>query len=126
MRKQFMWDDPCRQPVQGNNQMRLVSVSLIVLLAATASLTTACVTGQPIVVADAKGKGHPHGMPPGQAKKWARGNYLPRTIVWTPAPTAVVAKLKPVPPGHRYVMIDGQVLLIAIATGLVLDALGVI
>jgi Ni/Co efflux regulator RcnB len=106
--------------------MRLVSVSLIVLLTVIAPLTTACATGQPIVVADAKGKTHPQGMPPGQAKKWARGDYLPRTIVWTPAPTAVVAKLKPVPPGHRYVMIDGQVLLIAIATGLVLDALGVI
>lgn len=65
-------------------------------------------------------------LPPGQAKKWARGQYLPKTIIWTPAPAIIIAKLKPVPPGHRYVVIDGQVLLIALATGLILDALDVI
>jgi Ni/Co efflux regulator RcnB len=81
-----------------------------------------------------KGKGVTHGngngggafLPPGQAKKWARGQYLPKTIVWTPAPALIVAKLKPVPPGHRYVVIDGEVLLIALATGLILDVFDVI
>lgn len=65
-------------------------------------------------------------LPPGQAKKWARGQYLPKTVVWTLAPAVIVAKLKPVPPGHRYVVVDGQVLLIALATGLILDTLDVI
>lgn len=64
-------------------------------------------------------------VPPGQAKKWARGQYLPKTVVWTLAPAAILAKLKPAPPGHQYVVVDGQVLLIAVATGLILDALGV-
>jgi hypothetical protein len=65
-------------------------------------------------------------LPPGQAKKWARGQFLPKTLVWTPAPAAMIAKLKPVPPGHRYVVIDGEVLLIALATGLILDVFDVI
>jgi Ni/Co efflux regulator RcnB len=38
----------------------------------------------------------------------------------------IIAKLRPVPPGHRYVVIDGEVLLIALATGLILDVFGVI
>jgi hypothetical protein len=65
-------------------------------------------------------------LPPGQAKKWARGQFLPKTLVWTPAPAVIIAKLKPVPPGHRYVVIDGEVLLIALATGLILDVFDVI
>ena len=65
-------------------------------------------------------------VPPGQAKKWARGQYLPKTLVWTPAPAAIIAKLKPVPPGHRYVVVDGEVLLVALATGLILDVFDVI
>ena len=89
-----------------------------------------------LLLAGGKGKGNSvvHGngngggvlLPPGQAKKWARGQYLPKTLVWTPAPAAMIAKLKPVPPGHRYVVIDGEVLLIALATGLILDVFDVI
>jgi hypothetical protein len=89
-----------------------------------------------LLLAGGKGKGgnvlgHGHGnagvlLPPGQAKKWARGQYLPKAIVWTPAPAVIVAKLKPVPPGHKYVVIDGEVLLVALATGLILDVLDVI
>jgi hypothetical protein len=65
-------------------------------------------------------------LPPGQAKKWARGQFLPKSLVWTPAPAAIIAKLKPVPPGHRYVVVDGEVLLVALATGLILDVFDVI
>ncbi|HXV26152.1 MAG TPA: hypothetical protein VED46_18090 [Alphaproteobacteria bacterium] len=72
------------------------------------------------------GQGHGSFLPPGQVKKWARGQYLPKTIVWTPAPALVIAKLKPVPPGHRYVVVDGEILLIALATGLILDVFDVI
>ena len=39
---------------------------------------------------------------------------------------AITAKLRPLPPGHRYVVIDGAVLLIALATGLILDVFDVI
>ena len=82
-----------------------------------------------LLLTGGKGKGQGGkvlGLPPGQAKKWARGQYLPKTIVWAPAPAAIIAKLKPVPPGHRYVVIDGEVLLIALATGLILDVFDVI
>jgi Ni/Co efflux regulator RcnB len=91
---------------------------------------------QLLLLAGGKGKGNSvgHGngngggvfLPPGQAKKWARGQYLPKSLVWTPAPAALIAKLKPVPPGHRYVVVDGEVLLIALATGLILDVFDVI
>ena len=90
---------------------------------------------QLLLLTGGKGKGNSaHGngngggifLPPGQAKKWARGQYLPKTLVWTPAPAAIIAKLKPVPPGHRYVVVDGEVLLIALATGLILDVFDVI
>jgi Ni/Co efflux regulator RcnB len=89
-----------------------------------------------LLLVGGKGKGNSvvHGngngggvfVPPGQAKKWARGQYLPKTLIWTPAPAAIIAKLKPVPPGHRYVVVDGEVLLIALATGLILDVFDVI
>src|SRR5215468_1840514 len=72
----------------------------------------------PILAGNIKVKGNGNGgpsLPPGQAKKWARGEYLPRDLVWTPAPLAIVRKLKPAPPGHQYVVVDGQVLLIALA-----------
>jgi Ni/Co efflux regulator RcnB len=91
---------------------------------------------QLLQLAGGKGKGNSvvHGngngsgvfLPPGQAKKWARGQYLPKSLVWTPAPAAIIAKLKPVPPGHRYVVVGGEVLLIALATGLILDVFDVI
>jgi Nickel/cobalt transporter regulator len=84
----------------------------------------------PLLAGNVKVKGNGNGgngtfVPPGQAKKWARGQYLPRTVVWTPAPVVVVRKLKPAPPGHQYVEIDGEVLLIAVATGLIIEALDV-
>jgi hypothetical protein len=88
-----------------------------------------------LLLTGGKGKGNSiiHGnakggalLPPGQVKKWARGQFLPKSLVWTPAPAAIIAKLKPVPPGHRYVVIDGEVLLIALATGLILDVFDVI
>jgi hypothetical protein len=54
------------------------------------------------------------------------GSGSSAAISLTPAPAAILAKLKPVPPGHRYVVVDGEVLLIALATGLILDVFDVI
>ena len=88
-----------------------------------------------LLLSGAKANGNVHGVgpgnkgafvPPGQAKKWAKGQYLPKSVAWTPVPAVLLAKLKPVPPGHQYVVVDGQVLLIALATGLILDALNII
>lgn len=69
-------------------------------------------------------KKHNGCMPPGQAKHWSRGQPLPRDVVYYPLPPAVVVNLGPPPPGAQYVRVANDVLLIAIGTGMVLDALG--
>jgi Ni/Co efflux regulator RcnB len=63
-------------------------------------------------------------LPPGQAKKrYVVGQRLPRTIVYQAAPTVLVQRLTPVPAGHQYVMVDGDVLMLATGTRLVVDAI---
>lgn len=62
-------------------------------------------------------------MPPGQAKKWSRGAPLPRDLHYYDLPRDLLIRL-PVPPaGQRYVRIAGDILLIAIGTNMVLDAI---
>lgn len=62
-------------------------------------------------------------MPPGQAKKWAMGRPLPRDVVYHDLPYDLMVRL-PVPPaGHRYVQVAGDVLLIAVGTSMVVDAM---
>ena len=61
-------------------------------------------------------------MPPGQAKKWARGRPLPRDVVFYDLPRELVVRLNP-PAGTRYVRVAANVLLIAVGTGMVLDAI---
>jgi Ni/Co efflux regulator RcnB len=62
-------------------------------------------------------------MPPGQAKKWRMGRPLPRDVVYYQVPQDLVVRLGPPPSGHRYVRVAGDILLIAIGTGIVVDAL---
>lgn len=62
-------------------------------------------------------------MPPGQAKKWRIGYPLPPDVVYYDLPPAVVVKLGPPPPGHRYVRVAADILLIAIGTAMVVDAI---
>lgn len=62
-------------------------------------------------------------LPPGQAKKWSVGRPLPRDVVYHELPPAVVVELGVPPPGHRYVRVAADILLIAIGTGIVLDAI---
>jgi Ni/Co efflux regulator RcnB len=62
-------------------------------------------------------------MPPGQAKKWAVGRPLPRDVVYYDLPPAVVVEIGVPPPGHRYVRVATDILMIAIGTGLVVDAI---
>lgn len=77
------------------------------------------------------GKGCPPGlakkhngcMPPGQAKKWQRGYALPPDLRYYDLPRDLVVRL-PVPPaGHRYVRVASDILLIAIGTSMVVDAI---
>ncbi|ODU50712.1 MAG: hypothetical protein ABS92_02085 [Thiobacillus sp. SCN 63-374] len=61
-------------------------------------------------------KKHNGCMPPGQARKWQRGRPLPREVIYY--------DLLGVPPsGHKYVRVASDILLIAIGTGMVVDAI---
>lgn len=61
-------------------------------------------------------------MPPGQAKKWHIGQPLPRDVVFYEVPPPLVIKLGRPSPGHRYVRVAADILLIAVGTGMVIDA----
>ena len=63
-------------------------------------------------------------LPPGQAKKkWQKGKRLSRDVVFHDLPPPLIVKLRPPPQGYRYARIANDILLIAVGTGLVLDAI---
>ena len=68
-------------------------------------------------------KKHNGCMPPGHAKKWKVGHPLPREVIYYNVPAPLVVQIGPPPSGHRYVRVAGDILLIAIGTGLVVDAI---
>lgn len=68
-------------------------------------------------------KKHNGCMPPGQAKKWRVGHPLPRDVIYYDLPPAVVVDLGPPPAGHRYVRVGLDILMIAIGTGMIVDAI---
>lgn len=62
-------------------------------------------------------------MPPGQAKKWSVGRPLPGDVVFYPVPSSVSVRLGVPPSGHRYVRVASDILLIAVGTSMVVDAI---
>jgi Ni/Co efflux regulator RcnB len=62
------------------------------------------------------------GLPPGVARKYARGKRLPPGIAKQVLPPDLERRL-PVQPGHQYIVVDSDVLLIAVSTGIVVDIL---
>jgi len=78
-----------------------------------------------------KGKGCPPGlakkhngcMPPGQAKKWRYGHTLPRDVVWYPVPRELVIQLPAPPSGYKYVRVASDILMIAVGSSMVVDAI---
>ena len=62
-------------------------------------------------------------MPPGQARKWAVGQPMPREVVYYSLPPAITVQLGVPPAGHRYVRVASDILLIAVGTGMVVDAI---
>lgn len=62
-------------------------------------------------------------MPPGQAKKWHKGRPLPRDVVYYDLPPKLVIQLGTPPTGHKYVRVASDILLIAIGTAMVVDAI---
>ncbi len=59
-------------------------------------------------------------LPPGIAKKYEIGNVL-HDGVWVPLPEELRLRLRP-PPGHHYVQIDRDIVLIAEASKKIIDA----
>lgn len=64
-------------------------------------------------------------VPPGHARKWHVGEALPANVAWYRIDDWDRYGLPEPRDGTRYIMVDNEVLLIAIATGIVLDDLGV-
>lgn len=62
-------------------------------------------------------------LPPGQAKKWRRGETLPPGVMYSDLPSALLAELGKIPKGQKVVIADDEVLLINVATRMVIDAL---
>ncbi len=68
-------------------------------------------------------KKHNGCMPPGQAKKWHKGRPLPRGVVYHDLPPRVVVQIGTPPSGYKYVRVAADILLIAVGTGMVVDAI---
>jgi hypothetical protein len=63
-------------------------------------------------------------LPPGLAKKrYAIGRPLPGDLVILAVPGSLLGRLPPLEPGYRYGMVDGDLLKLAVGTGLVVDAI---
>ncbi|HXG28159.1 MAG TPA: hypothetical protein VNJ47_04845 [Nevskiales bacterium] len=62
-------------------------------------------------------------MPPGLAKQWAIGRPLPHDIVFYDLPYALLKELGRAPDGYKYVRVGADVLMIAIGTKMVVDAI---
>lgn len=56
-------------------------------------------------------------------RAWSVGYAFPYGYDWYPVPYDLYYQLPPAPYGCRYVMVDRDILLIAISTGIILDAL---
>ena len=62
-------------------------------------------------------------VPPGQTKKWQMGKPLPREVIYHSVPQNLIIELGVPPRGHRYVRVGGDILMIAIGTSMVVDAI---
>jgi Ni/Co efflux regulator RcnB len=62
-------------------------------------------------------------LPPGQAKKWRPGAPLPAGVVVYDVPRSMVLSLGVPPSGYKYVRVASDILLIAIGSGMVVDAM---
>jgi len=66
-------------------------------------------------------KKHNGCLPPGQARKWAVGQPLPRDVVVYTVPQPVLTYLPPAPVGYRYERVGGDLVLIHIGDRVVVD-----
>ncbi|HZQ71764.1 MAG TPA: hypothetical protein VFB08_02525 [Burkholderiales bacterium] len=62
-------------------------------------------------------------MPPGQARKWQMGRPLPRDVVYYAVPQQLQVQIGAPPAGYKYVRVASDILMIAVGTGVVADAI---
>lgn len=62
-------------------------------------------------------------QPPGQAKKWQIGQPLARDVQFYEVPYELRVRLPAPPPNHRYVQVAGDILMIAVGSSMVVDAM---
>ncbi|ROT45130.1 hypothetical protein [Pusillimonas sp. NJUB218] len=62
-------------------------------------------------------------MPPGQAKQWRRGYPLGADIMFYELDGPLLARIGPPPAGHRYVRVASDILMLAVGTNMVVDAI---
>ena len=62
-------------------------------------------------------------VPRGHAKRWTMNRPLPRDVIFYDLPREVLVHLGPPPPRHRFVRVAQDILLIAVGTGMVVDAI---
>ena len=68
-------------------------------------------------------KKHNGCLPPGQAKKWSRGRPLPADLKYYDLPRDLLVRLPAPPANHRYVRVASDILLIAVGSSMVVDAI---
>lgn len=62
-------------------------------------------------------------MPPGHSREWVIGETLPQDVKYVPIDPAIKIRLGIPPAGHQFVRVASDILLIAVGTGLVVDAI---
>ncbi len=62
-------------------------------------------------------------QPPGQAKKWKLGQPLPRDIGYRPIEPELRVRIGLPPAGYEYVRVAQDILMIAVGTAIVIDAI---
>lgn len=62
-------------------------------------------------------------LPPGQARQWGMGKPLPREVAYYPVEPAVQVRLGTPPAGHEFIRVASDILLVAVGTGMVIDAI---
>jgi Ni/Co efflux regulator RcnB len=77
-----------------------------------------------------RGHGRFRGCPPGLAMRddrceraWHRGKRLARDVDVRPVPRDLAVRIGPAPRGYRYAEVAGDILMIAVGTGIVVDAI---
>jgi len=68
-------------------------------------------------------KKHNGCMPPGLAKKWHIGHALPKDVVYYEVPRALVLQIGAPPAGYRYVRVSSDILMMAVGTRMIVDAI---